>query len=389
MWNSLNGYVMIQVNGFSLEKLLNRMLQSDIPVWNICRQGATGMTLEIKAKDFIHLRRLKKGIRCKLHIIDRRGMPFVLARFRFRKVLAGGLLLGGLLLFVAQTRVWAIQIEGLYEVPETVVEQALASQGIKLGMPRAKVEPASLSEAVNAYDGRIAWAGAHLDGVALKVQIVEADTIPPLPDKSKPVDIVATKDSIIRSVTALNGKPCVADGDAVRAGDTLIRGDITREGAAERMLVHAEGEVQAEVYYTTEITLPGTKVILGRSGNAEPYRALAIAGFPVYHSKVKYAFYEEVSDADAGMRGLVLPIRYQSGLCYELVEQKVPADREEVLAEALFLAELEVLWNVPKDARILNKDSEAHWNQNGTLTATATVSTLEQIGAISYILNGA
>lgn len=386
MWNNLTGYVMIRVEGASPERLLNRMLQADIPVWNVRRQG-NDMLAEMRAKDFARVHPLRRGLRCRVHVAERHGVPFLLARARFRKGLVFGLALGAMLILLAQTRVWAIRVEGLYQVPEAVVQGALVQQGVNAGMARRAVEPLALSEAIRAYDDRIAWAGAHLDGVALFIRIVEAEPVPELPDKSLPADVVAGKDGIIRQVTALNGKPAVQPGDAVRKGDLLVRGDITREGAAEQLLVHAEGEVMAEVIYIAEVTLPGTRRALARSGRETAYRALHIAGYPVYKSAAGFEQYELAEDSAAVMRGLVIPVRYARGAYYELIETEVEAEREELIAEALFLAEMKANWMVPKDSRMLEKKSEARWGEDGSITAVATIITLEQIGKSSPMLN--
>ena len=266
MWNSLSGYVMIRLDGLGLERLLNRMLQAGMPVWNVRREGRTRMTAEIRAKDFLRLRALKKGARCRIHIVERHGVPFVLARFRFRKLLLAGAVLCFIAILAAQTRVWLIRVDGCSRVPEAVVLRALTAAEAGVGMPREQVKMSVLGQAVRAYDDRIAWAGVRLEGITLHVQVVEAEPIPERPDKSVPADVVARKDAIIERVTALSGKSSVSPGDAVRAGDILIRGDITREGGAQRVLVYAEGEVIAQVWYTESITLPCTQERLIRSG---------------------------------------------------------------------------------------------------------------------------
>lgn len=380
MWNSLCGYVMIRMDGLGLERMLNSMLQAGIPVWNVRREGRTRMTAEISAKDFLRLRSLRKGARCRIHIAERHGMPFLLARFRFRKLLVLGALLCFALLAAAQTRVWHIRVEGCARVPEAVVLRALAEAQAEVGMACANVEAAALGQAVRAYDSRIAWTGIRLDGVIMQVQVVEAEPIPELPDKSQPADVVAKKDGIVERVTALSGKASVKPGDAVRLGDILIRGDITREGAAERLLVYAEGEVFAQVWYTASVTLPNTQQRLLRSGRTAPYRAVLIAGYPVYRTAVDYDAYELETTDDAVFRGLILPVRQVRGVCHELTEQEVIADQEEILSEALFRAELEAIERVPKTARILKKVSETTVLEDGGITAVVAICTQEQIG---------
>jgi len=380
MWNSLHGYVMIRLEGLGLERMLNRMLKDGIAVSNVKREGRGRMTLMLRARDFPRLRKLRRGTRCRIHITERRGVPFFIARFRFRRLLVLGALALGLLIFIASTRVWSISVEGCDRVPQAVVMQALADAGVKTGMARAKIEPPALGQFVRSYDKRIAWAGVSLSGVTLDVQIVEAEPIPAQPDKSKPADIVAGKDGIVEKVTALAGKAGVKPGDAVRRGDVLIHGDATREGAAERYLVHAEGTVTAKVWYEGRVTLPCTEEKLLRSGLTEPYTALEMAGMTLFRAGTRFSHYEIVTEGAATTRGLILPLRLVRGLTYELVEREVPAEQDEVTAEALFRAELAALDDIPRDARILKKVQTTQVLPDGSVRASVAVCALESIG---------
>ncbi len=382
MWNSVSGYVIIRLDGLGLERMLNAMLLSGIAVWNVKKEGRARITLEMRAKDFHRLRTLKRGKRCSIHIMERRGVPFLFARFRFRKLLIFGLLLCGLLVIAAQTRIWLIRVEGAIRVPPAVVLRAAEEAGIFVSMPRSAVELASLSQAVRAYDDRIAWAGARTDGIILTLQIVEAEPIPPRPDKSVPSDVVAKKDGIIQKVTALSGKSNVKPGDAVRAGEILIRGNITREGASVPMYVYAEGEALAQVWYTSSVTLPCTEEKLLRNGQSEPFRVIEVAGLPLFQTESRFSQFEEEVRQESVQRGLTLPLKVKSGVRYELTIQEVPADANEITAEALFRAELAALEEVPKDAQIIKKVSESTILEDGSIRAVVAVCTQEQIGVV-------
>ncbi len=382
MWNSVSGYVIIRLDGLGLERMLNAMLLSGIAVWNVKKEGRARITLEMRAKDFHRLRTLKRGKRCSIHIMERRGVPFLFARFRFRKLLIFGLLLCGLLVIAAQTRIWLIRVEGAIRVPPAVVLRAAEEAGIFVSMPRSAVELASLSQAVRAYDDRIAWAGARTDGIILTLQIVEAEPIPPRPDKSVPSDVVAKKDGIIQKVTALSGKSNVKPGDAVRAGEILIRGNITREGASVPMYVYAEGEALAQVWYTSSVTLPCTEEKLLRSGQSESFRVIEVAGLPLFQTESRFSQFEEEVRQESVQRGLTLPLKVKSGVRYELTIQEVPADANEITAEALFRAELAALEEVPKDAQIIKKMSESTILEDGSIRAVVAVCTQEQIGVV-------
>ncbi len=372
---------MIQVEGPGLERFLNRALAAGARLWNVRRKSRSCMTLEISAKDFLcRMPKARREARCRIRILERHGAPFVIARFRWRKLLVAGCLLFACGIFAASTRLWRVEVQGCYRVPEAVVYRALEQAGIEVGMSSAKIVNADVAKAVSAFDQRIAWTGVRTVGVTLHVEVVEAEPIPQLPDESVPTDVIAQKDGLIEKVTAYSGKANVAPGDAVRAGDVLIRGDITREDAEKPLLVHAEGEVLAKVWYEASIVLPPTAQQLMPSGKTEPYRALYVARIPVFVSQAPYVHYTVERSSEAKAPGMVLPLQQVRGVYRELTLQDVEQPLAERKAEALFQAELQALEQVPKGAVVLEKRAEAQVLEDGSIKGQVQVCALEQIG---------
>ena len=63
-------------------------------------------------------------------------------------------------------------------VAETTVLRSLASLGVTVGRAKAGLSLPELGNQLMATDDRIAWAGLSLDGVVLKVEIVETVAVP-------------------------------------------------------------------------------------------------------------------------------------------------------------------------------------------------------------------
>lgn len=380
MWNSLKGYVIIQLDGPGIERFISRVLKADIIVWDVRRRGYARMQLSIRAKDFPKLRALKRGARIHISIIEKAGMPFYIARLMHRKIFVIGLLAGVLLLLFAETRCWFISVDGLDAIDEQKIALVLEQEGITRGMALSAISPTGLSDALRSADGRIAWAGININGVELNIKIIEAVLIPEPQDKTAPADVVATKNGIIEKMSATSGRARVKIGDAVRIGDVLISGDITREGAMKRLYVYAEGTVLARVYYTHEYTAPVTRSVMEREGEGTPYSALYICGYKISDTDVPLGNYEVALERGTTALGLVIPVKLIRGRIYELKPKAVRMPREDMLAEAQFTAELSVLQAVPKSAEIIENKNEIHWNSDGSVTVTAMVTTLEEIG---------
>lgn len=381
MWNSLLGYVIVQVEGLGLERFLNRAMGDGVRLSNVRRISRTQMTMEMSARDFIEkIPPVRRKYRCRVRILKRKGIPFVLARFRWRKLLVVGCGLMSALLLFASTRLFFISVEGCYQVPEAVVRRALEEAGVAIGNPIADVENASLGRFVRSYDQRIAWAGVEKRGVTLTVEIVEAEPLPKFVAEDAPADVVATKDGLVEKVTALYGKPSVAPGEAVREGEVLIRGDITREGGAQ-MLVHAKGSVMARVWYMGKTTCPATQTKLLDTGNSAEYMSLTVAGFSVRQTPCPYAYGRLELDTASALNGLILPVKIARGRWIEQAMGEVPAVLEEQLAFAAFEAELSAFEQLPQDALILEKRASTEIHPDGRVTGIVEICALEEIGA--------
>ncbi len=374
MWYSWRGYVIIRVDGLRPELFLNRVLKKGIHIWDVRRDGRSYLYASMRARDFPKLRSVCRGIPCRVHIMERHGMPFLLARFRHRKILVLGCALLLCALVVLGQRVWFVQIEGCYRVSEADVMQILKEAGVTVGTPRATLDLPELRDALRAGDARIAWAGAELTGVMLHVQIVEAESIPEQPDMNEPTDIVATKEGIILRVTALEGQAKVRTGDAVHAGDTLISGHM-RHGN-----VFAQGEVLAEVCYTAQSTLAPTAQQFVRTGRKADYHAVYMMGVLLDQSECPFEHGEAEKEQTLTLQNLFPPLMAVRGTWYETARADIRFSEEELLAEALYRAEIKVLDTVPRNAAITGKKSSVAISPNGSVTAFVSVYTRENIG---------
>lgn len=244
MWNSAKGYVIIQISEGQIERFLNRLRAESIPVYDVRRIGRA-VECRIFVRDFKRLRPIRRACRCRVHITGRAGLPFCLARVLERKTLLFGCAAAILAFWLLSTRIWIIPIAGCEAVPEQVIARALGEQGIYPGASKKGLVLYRIAELARLYDDRIAMIELDLDGVVCLVKVEEAVKKGEPVDRSVPTDVVAAKDGVISRIEAYNGRAQVAVGQAVQAGDLLIAGDITLEGAEETLLVHAYGNVSA------------------------------------------------------------------------------------------------------------------------------------------------
>ena len=373
MWQSIDGYVIIQIKGADAERLLNEMQLAGIWARSIRRVDRTTLHCRIRAADFKRLHRLRRRSRCRIHILSRSGLPFFLLRLWRRKALCIGLTLVFLGMMLLSTRICVIRVTGCERIAEQTVLRALESLGVTVGRPRSGLSLPALGTELLAVDERIGWAEVTLDGVILTVKIVEAVTAPEPIDPETPCEVVAAKDGVIIRVKALAGIP------AVRAGDVLILGDLTREDSQLPLRVHAYGEVLANVYYFSEAAVLAETTRLQPSGQTAPYRAIYIGDRLVYESESPFADFERSDTHSAALSGTVLPLRAVSGLYRELTEQPVALSEAEMREAAAFDAEQNAYLRIPKDAVIVDKTIR-YTQYNGCLVAVVCIVTEETIG---------
>lgn len=379
MWKSIDGYVIIQIKGADVERLLNEMQFAGIPVRNIRRVDRATIRCQLRATDFKRLHGLRNRRRCRIRIVSRSGVPFHLARFWRRKALWIGLALVFAAIAVLSTRICFIRVTGCERIAEQTVLRALESLGVTVGRPRSGLSLPTLGNELLATDSRIAWAGLSLDGVVLTVEIVEAVIVPEPIDPNTPCEVVAAKDGVIVRVVARAGTPAVRAGDAVQAGDVLINGDLTREDSQLPLRVHAYGEVRANIYYFSEAAVLPETMELQPSGQSVPYRAAYIGNLMLYESDVPYAEYQLSGLQTESLAGAVLPLRVVAGTCEELTEQPRTMDEPEMKEQAAYEAEQGAFLRIPKDAAIVEK-TVTYTVYDGCLVAVVCIITEESIG---------
>ncbi|MDO4572104.1 MAG: sporulation protein YqfD [Clostridia bacterium] len=386
MWQLAKACVIIRIKGRNAERLLNALRGAGIPLRRVMRLSQDELRLSMDAKDFKRIRRHAGKLHCRVHIESRGGAPFRLMRLFRRRALWIGLLAGFCAMAAASTRVWFISVEGNRRVAETTIRRALEAQGIRAGAARPDSDFDALADALAAYDERIAWIGLDLDGVRLRVEVVEAEEDMLRLDPSLPCDVVAVKDGVITRMRALEGEAMFAVGDLVRAGDVLISGTVPLADIPEPLLVHARGLVTASVYYFSEYAQPLVAKERAATGRTAPYRRICLAGLTLFESEPPYADYEIENGPETLLRLPLLPVRVQAGEYIEMAERERTLSVEEAAELALVEAEKGALLRVPSDARITQKSSE--WTErDGLVVATASVVAEESIGMTKEMQN--
>ena len=270
----------VVVEGFFIEKFINMCISKRIFFWKTNRTKSTVFSTNIALSDYREVVKIAKKCQCKIKINSKHGLPFLLNRYRKRKIFAITLVLIIACIITISNFIWNIEISGIDETKQKEILEFIQREGVDIGKYKNNIDLQNLINKIRIERDDIAWIGMEIKGTNLKIQVVEADKKPEIIDENDYCNIVATKDGIISKVEAQNGTPVVSEGDTVKKGDVLIQGWI--EGKyTDNTYVHAEGQVIAKVWYSEKEKVYYKQNYENQTGNKEKKYSLNINNFKI------------------------------------------------------------------------------------------------------------
>ena len=274
------GYVNIVVEGFFIERFINTCISKKIFFWKTNRMKSTVFSANIGVRNYKEVVKIAKKCQCKIRITNKKGIPFLLNKYRKRKIFVvtlGIIILGIITIF---NFIWNIEIKGVDEIKQREIMEFIQNEGIDIGKYKNNIDLQSLINKIRIQRDDIAWVGMEIKGTNLIVDVVEADKKPEIINEDEYCNVVADKDGIIVKVKAQNGTPAVEEGTTVKKGDILIQGWL--EGKhTENRYVHAEGEVMAKVWYSEKEKVYYKQNYENKTGNHEKKYTLNVNNFKI------------------------------------------------------------------------------------------------------------
>jgi len=385
LWNYLRGYVIIIVDGFFTEKFINICAHRNILLWDVKVQSDRTLTMRMDIKGFRLIRPIARKAKCRVRLLKKTGMPFVLNRYRRRKAFFAGALLFIALIYVLSSFIWNVEITGNKKLETAQLEEMLARNGIKTGILKFGVDTDNVVSKIMLDAEDISWISITIHGTKAKVQVRERIPVPEIIPMDEPCDIVATKDGMIKNVVAKEGIEAVGQGDTVRKGQVLIAGKIPLKDDEKRFkLVHAMGKITARTWYEEEspvILTETERLKTGKQINAHslilfswkidlPHRKNNFGNFSINEDRKRLSIGED----------LVFPVEWVTVSYREekLTEAVVnEEDAKNAAAEAAYKKALE---KVPENAKVVNTNIYYVKDEQRGQLARVTLECLEDIG---------
>ena len=335
--NYLLGYVRIIIEGYFIERLMNLCSNKGILIWNSKRKKTTLLEANVSIKDFRQIVKFAKQAKCKVSIKQKKGLPFIFDRYRKRKIFFFSLILIIVAIISLSNFVWNIEVIGNEKIDKEEILQTLKKEGLEVGTLKNKVNTKEIINKMRLDRNDLAWIGIDIRGTNAIVKVVEADKKPDIIKEDEYCNIVATKAGIIEKVNAINGTPLVKKGDVIKEGTPVIGGWLEGKYTGIRY-VHANGSVQAKVWYTQNEKVELNQVVSRKTENEETKYSVRINNFTInfYKTLSKFKKYDTIEQNKKIklFSDFYLPIEIIEKNNYELVEETITYTKEQAKQKA-------------------------------------------------------
>ncbi len=405
IWSWLVGFLVIRVEGESLEKFVNMAASRGIFLWDMMRLDRNSMVARVRVSGLRPLRHIRRRVGCRFSILDKEGLPFYLWKMRRRKLLTAGGILFVLTLYALASFVWFVEVAGANKISEAEIRRVLAAEGLKPGVWKGSLDLDRVEKSLTRQISGLAWAGVEMRGTRVIVKVVEKVIPPPKPSQEA-ANVVAKREGLVTEVLVLTGEAAVQPGDVVKPGQVLISGEvhppntpggiITGQGQKGEEFplpsrqVSARGIVRARTwrqgYGEAQVVEKG----LRRNGaRAERIsikwgkREIIIKGPKVI--PFARAEQEEFRKNLPSWRNIQIPVEVVSTVYHELVPFTRNNGLEGARKLALQMAMAQIKQELSPEAKVLkNQVEELRAGEDNLVQLRLTLETIEDIGQVQY-----
>ncbi len=325
----LHGYVRIRVDGPAPQRFLNLCSVHDIALWDIVSAGYE-YEMNLSVADFFRLKPIVKKTKTKVVLIEKKGLPFRMKKWKKRKVFIFCSILCMAGLYAVSLFLWDIRLLNEGRLTNEMLLSFLQDNGVFYGCYKKNIDIDAVEKKLRDEYPFIIWTSLRLEGTRLFVDVKENEqTVLVSKVDEGPCNLYATVDGRVASIITRSGIPKVAIGDEVKKGDMLVAGEVPiyndDETLREYMYVSADADIRLEtsLSYKKELSLDyDKKVYTGEEKTAYYFRmhknSFSTARIP------RYEMYDIVTDLKQArlMSDFYLPLYYGKIIYKEYRQEK-------------------------------------------------------------------
>jgi similar to stage IV sporulation protein len=336
------GTITMEIQSLMPEKFINLLWANGIVAKNIKKINITTVVLEMNLKDYGEISKIAKRTDTRIKIIGRRGLSFFLMKIRSRFALLLGVILFGGGIYYLSTFVWNIEINTEHYISPYELRNQIKGFGVMPGLRKKNIDVYDIENKLTRSNDEIMWVKARIEGVKLKVDIIERQSPPIIISNQTPCNLMANKDGIVVRVFTTEGTAIVKNGDMVQKGDLLVKGEQGKEGSVYP--VHAEGEVIAKTFYEEIKEVPLYNISKVKTGNSISNLYIKFGNKKIYlkNSLIPYSNYDKIESSSKVLKREVYS---------EVEEKNIEVDTIKI-AEEIYS---NILRNLDKNVKIIDK----------------------------------
>lgn len=254
LFRAAKGYVTFEGRGRFPERFLNLTVRSGVNLWG-AQPIAGGLRGNLSVRDYRRIRPLARKAGVTLHVTERHGMPFFIARYRTRSGLLAGAVLGTALLMFLSCFIWSVEIKGLRTVSASRLTAVLSENGLYRGCFKRSTDVNAVRRETLLRVSELGWMSVNLDGSRAVVEVREKAKKPSVNTHRQPCNVKAAADGVITDMRVHEGKATVTEGSGVVKGELLVSGVAETEQNTVRY-VCADAEIYADINSVKEFSFP-------------------------------------------------------------------------------------------------------------------------------------
>ena len=241
------GSLRVEVRGAYPERFLNLCARNGINFRNMETLDIGVFRIDMSPKDFLNIRPIASKAMCRIHIVSKNGLPFLVRRIKKRTVLLAGCSIFCIAAWIFTGFVWSIEIDGFDGLDEDKLRRYLEEEGLRIGVRVSEINVEEMRNDILIRLPELSYIYVNFSGAEARVIAKERKAPPEILPSDVPCDIISDKDGIVNSITVKTGTPEVAKGETVIRGQILASGYVTgREGTT--VVTHADADITLKTW---------------------------------------------------------------------------------------------------------------------------------------------
>ena len=165
------GYIDIKVSGFFTERFVNLCFAKSVFLWKLNRISSVELGVRISIKDFKKIHKIARTSKCRVHIASKQGLPFLLHRYRRRKIFAITFMVVAILIFGLTRFIWNVEIHCDGDINTEQIISILKECGIEKGKRISQINTEKAINTICLKAEKVSWCGIKIQGTNVIVNL--------------------------------------------------------------------------------------------------------------------------------------------------------------------------------------------------------------------------